>query len=322
MPRLSDSMEEGTILRWLKHSGEEVRPGEDLAEIGTDESTVTYQAEADGVLEHVVGAGETVPIGTLIARLGEGVATEAPAQAPPADPTVTQTGTTKGDVTVIELTRARRTAGRRMAEAKATVPEFTLTTEIDMEACVGVRAQLKELELATTPTINDLVVKATGLALREHPRANASYKDGRVELYSRINVGVAVAAPDALVFPTIFDADAKPLGQIAADTRTAAERVRAGTIASPELSGATFTVSNLGMYGVTAFTPIINTPQAAHLAIGALTPRPAVHGGEVTVRHLMSATLVCDHRVLYGAEAAQLLARIRELLERPAAMYL
>jgi pyruvate dehydrogenase E2 component (dihydrolipoamide acetyltransferase) len=307
MPRLSDSMEEGTILRWLKHSGEEVRRGEELAAIETDESTVSYQAEADGVLEHVVGAGETVPIGTLIARLGERHGA----------PAVTQTGTTKGDVTVIELTRARRTAGRRMAEAKATVPEFTLTTEIDMEACV---AQLKEHELAAAPTINDLVVKATGLALREHPRANASYKDGRVELYSRINVGVAVAAPDALVFPTIFDADAKPLDQIAVDARTAAERVRAGTIASPELSGATFTVSDLGMYGVTAFTPIINTPQAAHLAIGALTPRPAVHDGEITVRRLMTATLVCDHRVLYGAEAAQLLARIRGLLEQPAEM--
>jgi pyruvate dehydrogenase E2 component (dihydrolipoamide acetyltransferase) len=208
-----------------------------------------------------------------------------------------------------------------MAESKATVPEFTLRSEIDMEACVQLRTELKALGgEAPVPSYNDMVVKASALALRELPRANGAYRDGRFELYGRVNVGVAVAAPDALVVPTIFDADTKSLREIARETRSVAERVRAGTITPPELSGGTFTVSNLGMYGVTDFTAVINPPQAAILAVGALAPRAVVRDGELVARHTMGVTLACDHRILYGAEAAEFLARIRTLLERPLAL--
>ncbi|MCW3046089.1 MAG: 2-oxo acid dehydrogenase subunit [Solirubrobacterales bacterium] len=420
MPRLSDSMEEGTILKWLKSDGDEVAPGDELVEIETDKATMTYEADASGTLRILAPEGETLPVGAPIAQLGEGVElaaavlaeeqvpaaavaaatgapapetvpvrapaeqpasdangsgpaaspvarrlarergidlaavqgtgpggrivkgdveaasggpaapTEAAAPATPAVPppppsTVTESGTAKGDVTVQELTRTQSVIARRMAESKATVPEFTLSAEVDMEAAVALRAQLKAVagaQGATTPSYNDLVVKACAIALREHPRANGAYRDGRFELYSRVNVGVAVAGGDSLVVPTVFDADQKSLGEIARETRTLAERVRAGAVTPPELSGGTFTVSNLGMFGIQSFTAVINAPQAAILAVGAMTPRPVVRDGEIVARHAMTVTLACDHRILYGAAAAGFLGRIRGLLEQPIALAL
>ena len=168
-----------------------------------------------------------------------------------------------------------------------------------------------------------MVVKACALALREHPKANGSYRDGKVLLHSRVNVGVAVAADGALVVPTVFDADSKALGEIARETRALAERVRAATITPPELGGGTFTVSNLGMFGIRSFTAIINPPQAAIMSVGALETRAVVaDDGSITARQMLTLTLVCDHRILYGAEAAQFLARVRELLQTPAALTL
>jgi pyruvate dehydrogenase E2 component (dihydrolipoamide acetyltransferase) len=422
MPRLSDSMEEGTILKWLKAEGEHVERGEELVEIETDKATMSYEADASGPLHILVAEGETLPIGRPIATIGEAseaapeapAAAEAPAaeapepaapapapaiaEAPPApdiasgngaptagervkaspvarriardrgvdlhavtgtgpggrivkadvenaEPgqapaapaptpaaavppapagTVTETGTAKGDVTVEELSRTQQLVARRMAESRATVPDFTLTTSIDMERCVDMRAGLKGAtpDGGAVPSYNDMVVKACALALREFPRANGSYRDGHFELFSRVNVGVAVAAEDTLVVPTVFDADAKSLGQIARDARALAERVRANAITPPELSGGTFTVSNLGMFGVTRFNAVINPPQAAILAVGAMEQRPAVVDGEIVARHQMDVTLACDHRILYGADAARFLARVRELLEQPLALVL
>jgi pyruvate dehydrogenase E2 component (dihydrolipoamide acetyltransferase) len=193
-----------------------------------------------------------------------------------------------------------------------------------MEECVALRAQLKERlgPDAPVPSFNDMVVKACALALRDFPRANGAYRDGHFELYSRVNVGVAVAGQDALVVPTVFDADKRSLGDIARETRELAAKVREGKISPPELSGGTFTVSNLGMYGVAGFTAIINPPQAGILAVGAMAQMPVVVDGRVTVRHRMEVSLTCDHRILYGADAAEFLARIRELLEEPLALVL
>lgn len=238
---------------------------------------------------------------------------------------MSESGTAKGDVSVRELTRTQQVIARRMAESKATVPEFTITTEVDMEGAVTLRAQLKdavETTGGTVPSYNDMVVKASAMALREFPRANGSYKDGKFELYSRVNIGVAVAAEESLVVPTVFDADRKSLGEIARDSRTLAERVRAGAVTPPELSGGTFTVSNLGMFGVTEFVAVINAPQAAILAVGKMEPRAVVVDGEVAVRNRMNLTLSCDHRILYGADAAQFLARVKSLLEQPIALAL
>ena len=172
-----------------------------------------------------------------------------------------------------------------MAESKATAPEFVLYVEVDMEEAVELRKQLKAAAGGRpAPSFNDLIVKAAALALTEFPRANGAYRDGKFELYSRVNVGVAVAGQDALVVPTVFDADRKSLGEIARESRALAEKVRDGKITPPELSGGTFTVSNLGMYGIDRITPVINPPQAAILGVGAMNPQPAVVDGEVTVR--------------------------------------
>ena len=173
-----------------------------------------------------------------------------------------------------------------------------------------------------------MVVKASALALRAHPRANSSYRDGRLQLHERVNVGVAVATESeqpqggALIVPTIFDADRKALGEISREARALAARVRDGSITPPELSGGTFTVSNLGMFGVRSFEAIINPAQAAILSVGAVRAVPVVRDGEIVARHMMSLTLACDHRILYGADAARFLTHIRELLEEPAALML
>jgi pyruvate dehydrogenase E2 component (dihydrolipoamide acetyltransferase) len=445
MPRLSDTMEEGTILSWLVADGETVSRGQELVEIETDKANMTYESDQEGVLRTLAAEGETLPVGAPIARVGEseppasggtavaqtttkdnddepasrpagahavdgdtdgnvspvdpaspevagavgagggkrlraspvarriaqeqeidlstlsgsgpggrivkadveGVAAGVPVVRPPsaeisatvdadAGAALAPAGTSlpavvstaKGETTIVELGRTQQTIARRMAEAKATIPEFTLQTEIDMEACVALRSELKSLGQDDAPTYNDMVVKACALALRESPRANGGYRDGRLQLHSRVNVGVAVAGETAgpagatLVVPTVFDADQKSLGEIARETRALAARVRDGSITPPELGGGTFTVSNLGMFGVSAFTAIINPPQAAILSVGSLGPRAVVRDGEIVARNTMTVTLACDHRILYGADAARFLARIRELLEAPAALTL
>jgi len=250
-------------------------------------------------------------------------ASPAPVAAPPAAPAPgarEKPETAKGQVEVIELTRLQQTVARRMAESKATAPHFYLQAEFDMTAAVEGRARLKAMakEGESVPTYNDMVVKGCAIALREFPRANGAYRDGKIELYSRVNVGVAVAAQDALVVPTVFDADTKGLRQIASETRALAARVRDGSITPPELSGGTFTVSNLGMYGISNFHAVINTPQAGILAVGELKAKPIVDdSGEIVARQMMGVTLACDHRILYGADGAQFLQRVRGLLEEP-----
>ncbi len=439
MPRLSDSMEEGTILRWLKAVGDEVALGEELVEIETDKANMVYEADAAGTLTEIVAQeGDTLAIGEVIARVGaageagsggggagettssaggadgagaagsppagtpvtEGSGPSSTAAAPaPAAPSETAessppvpaapssgdgrvkaspiarriarergldlaaisgsgpggrivkadvekaaaspaptpaaaapaaTGvrerpeTAKGEVSVQELTKLQQTVARRMAESKATAPHFYLSAEVDMTRAVQARARIKEsaAEGEVVPSFNDMVVKACAIALREHPRANGAYRDGRLELYSRVNVGVAVAAQDALVVPTVFDADRKGLRQIAAEARELAGRVRDGTVTPPELSGGTFTVSNLGMFGIDSFSAVINPPQAGILSVGAIVERPVIRDGEITTAQLMPVTLACDHRILYGADGARFLARIRALLEEPVGLAL
>jgi pyruvate dehydrogenase E2 component (dihydrolipoamide acetyltransferase) len=429
MPRLSDSMEEGTILRWLKSVGDEVALGEELVEIETDKANMVFEADAGGTLVEIVAEeGATLPIGDVIARVGEaseaaaggdgggggeeaveaeeatgsadggggGEPSSAPSATPPPAPAATapvdaggdgrvkasplarriarerglelaaisgsgpggrivkadveraaETGpkeeaprpapaaapaaagptpgarerpeTAKGSTEVVELTKLQQTVARRMAESKATAPHFYLQAEVDMSRAVSARAGLKAAarEGEAVPSFNDLVIKAAAIALGEFPRANGAYRDGRLELYSRVNVGVAVAAQNALVVPTIFDADRKGLRQIAAEARALAGRVRDGTVTPPELSGGTFSVSNLGMYGITSFQAVINPPQAGILAVGAIVERPALRDGEITTAQLMPLTLACDHRILYGADGAEFLARIVTLLEEP-----
>ena len=459
MPRLSDSMEEGTILSWLKQVGDEVAVGDELVEIETDKANMAYESDTAGTLTEILAQeGETLPIGSPIARIGdsaegstaepagpvtegddpsstnrtaggpspsappageaEGSDAEAPAAeaepepqgqaatakfadgdgagggervkasplarrlakdkgldlaqlqgsgpggrivkhdvevaesgeaAPPAGDTgggspravqfVEHGGpppvagpagqgapseTAKGNVELREPSKLQQTIARRMAESKATAPHFYLTIEVDMGRAVDARAAIKAAakEGDVVPSFNDMVVKACAIALREFPKANGAYRDGRFELYSRVNVGVAVAASEALVVPTVFDADQKGLRQIAADTRAVAAKVRDGSVTPPELSGGTFTVSNLGMFEIDEFDAVINMGQAAILAVGAIREVPAVRNGEIVPAQLMKATLSCDHRILYGSEGAEFLARVKQLLEEPVSLAL
>jgi pyruvate dehydrogenase E2 component (dihydrolipoamide acetyltransferase) len=391
MPRLSDSMEEGTIVRWLKRDGDEVARGEELVEIETDKATMAYESDTAGTLSISATEGTTLPVGAMIATIGDGSdapVREAPAELPapvtesieepnqevaePVEPAsqpgervkaspiarriadergvdlqavsgtgpggrivkadveasptgASPAGSTAGDeasgrgvVTTTEPSRTQALIARRMAESRATVPSFNLQIAVDMTTATTLRAEMKASGgEAPVPTINDMVVKASALALREQGQANGAWRDGKFEHYSRVNVGVAVAGPGTLVVPTVFDADAKTLSEIASETGALAERVRSGTITPPQTSGGTFTVSNLGMFGVRSFEAVINTPQAAILAVGAVEQRAAVHEGVIEPRMLMELTLSCDHRILYGADGAQLLARIKALLEAP-----
>ena len=220
------------------------------------------------------------------------------------------------EVTVQPLTTVQSTIAERMTTAKATVPDFTLTTEVEMDAALELRSHLSELGLDPLPSINDLVVKACAVALRAHPRVNASYGDGTIEIHGRVNVAVAVAAPDAPA-PVVADADAKTLAQIAVQTRALAQLAQTGSLTPDQVSGATFTISNLGMHGVTQFTAILSPPQAAILAVGSVREHGVVLDGGLVSRRQMSLTATCDHRILYGADAATFVQSIKTTLEQP-----
>jgi pyruvate dehydrogenase E2 component (dihydrolipoamide acetyltransferase) len=288
--------------------GGAVKKGEPLVDIETDKANTTYDAQEDGVLAAIVAKqGETVAVGQPIARV-EPAGEQGEAAA--------RTGA-KGQTQIQELTRLQQNVARRVAESKATAPDYTLAVDVDMTLAVELRSRLEDAP-DPPPTTSDLVVKAVANALREHPRVNGAYRDGRFELYSRVNVGITIPAQDAFAIPTVFDADRKSLGQIARDVHELAERARAGKLAAPELAGGTFTVSDLGVYGIDEFTAVINPPQAAILTIGALKKRPAVDdNGRLVAREQMRISLTSDQRILHGADAAQFLAHVRDLLEQP-----
>lgn len=210
----------------------------------------------------------------------------------------------KGDVRVDELTAAQRTIARRTAEARATVPDLEMHAEVEMTRC-----------LERGGSITAMLVRAAALALREVPRANGAYRDGRFESYSRVNVGVVVATDDAYVVPTVFDADQKTLATLSDEIEELTARAREGGLSSPAFSGATFTVSNVGEHGV-ADSSIVVHSQAAALAAGAIREAPVVRDGAVQPGRVMRVTLACDHRILYGREAARFLLAVTSALER------
>jgi pyruvate dehydrogenase E2 component (dihydrolipoamide acetyltransferase) len=417
MPKLSDTMEEGTIVEWKKKTGDEVKAGDVLAEVESDKATFDLEAESAGVLSILVEQGVPAKIGAPIARIGE--ASEAPAktkpaaakpkppeappqvaeerqaaarsaapsphpapQAVPASPApgeVTRSeddgqhlkasplakrlaaemgvdisslkgsgpdgrivkedvlaaaGTRTGerrrpeapprpagaDVEVIEPSRMQATIARRMSESKSTVPEFTVTVEARVDQAVSLRQQMKEsVPGADKVTMTDMLVRACALALRKFPEVNTSWVDGRFQRKRAINIGLAVAPAEGmgLLVPVVRDADMKDLVQISIESRQVIERARSGRPHEGDLSGATFSISNLGMYGVDEFVAIINPPEAAILAVGAIKDVPVVEGGRIVPGKVMRMTLSVDHRVFYGATAAQFMAEVRRLIENP-----
>jgi len=403
MPRLSDTMTEGILSRWLKQEGEEIRKGDIIAEIETDKATMELEAYDAGPLTALlVTEGTTVPIGQAIAVIGEGTSAKPatptltppaptppaptpPAPTPPAhepatpeapDPatptrrasplvrkiahergidltTVTGTGpggrivradidpavggvghTPQPQVPVattpaappiqpdgdesVPLTAIRRVTARRLTESAA-VPHFSLTSVADTERLLTFRSEVNAALVGAggKVSVTDLLVRACAVALRAHPQVNSSWGGDTIVGHRRIHIGVAVATDAGLIVPVIRDADRKTVREIAAETRSLAERAHAGTLAPPEFSGGTFTISNLGMYAVDHFTAIINPPEAAILAVGAATPTPVVRDGEVVVRSILKLTLTVDHRVVDGAPAAAFLRELKDIVQEP-----
>ncbi len=218
---------------------------------------------------------------------------------------------TKGQIRVLEPSRAQLTIARRSAQARATVPDLELDLDVDMSACAALRHEQGY-------SVTAMLVKACALALREVPRANGAYRDGRFELYSRVNVGVTILTEDAYASPTVLDADRRSLGELTEQIEVLARRARRGELTPPELAGATFTLSNLGMYGVTRSTTILSPAHAGALVAGAIREVPVVRGTAIVPGQMMTLTLACDHRILYGTQAAHFLAATGALLARAA----
>ena len=227
----------------------------------------------------------------------------------------------------IPLNNVRRITARRLVESMQQAPHFYLTSVVAADELVAARARINEGlaalaaegAVATKISVNDLVVKAVAIALRAHPEVNVSFGGDKLIRHRRVHVGVAVALPDGLIVPVIRDADTKTVTQISAETRDLASRARAGKLKPDEFTGSTFSVSNLGMFGVDQFTAVINPPEAAILAVGTTKQEPVVRTGQVVVGHTMAITLSVDHRALDGATGAKFLADLTALLENPLA---
>ena len=475
MPKLSPTMEEGQLARWLKNEGDKVSVGEPIAEIDTDKATMEAQALATGVLRKIIAQpGETIPLGAVIAIIGEpgedisdllakvgsgaagaenkgsmerveagqygaqqelaGVVAEggrtqatiqgeplrgeagggpapqgqertapetaARPQAPPAGPQSASgngqrdggrlivspiaarmaaeaninlrdlTGSGPGGRIIkrdIEAaissarqrapaapaqaplppaveTRApqtppqpaqqpqiegaspyreehvsamRATIARRLTSSLGPVPHFFLTVEIEMDRAAEFRRSLNELDTGAKVSVNDIIIKVAAAALLKHPQVNASFQDKAVRYYERADIGVAVAVEEGLITPVVRAADRKSIGQISREVRALAERARARRLQPEEYTGATFSISNLGMFGIEEFTAIINPPEACILAVGAMQPKAVVREGEVVVRQIMRVTMSCDHRLVDGATGAKFLQTFKQMMENP-----
>jgi pyruvate dehydrogenase E2 component (dihydrolipoamide acetyltransferase) len=217
------------------------------------------------------------------------------------------------------LSRMRQTIATRMTHSKTTVPHFYITLPVEMDAALALRQQINDaLKLENVKvSVNDLILRATALALKRFPNLNASFAGDAIEIHEHVHVGVAVAVEGGLVTVTVRDADAKSLKEIATEVAAMAARARDNKLQPADLGGQTFTLSNLGMYGITVFSAIVNPPDAAILAIGAAVPTPVARDGQVVIRSMMNITLSGDHRVTDGAEGAQFTAEIKRLLENP-----
>jgi pyruvate dehydrogenase E2 component (dihydrolipoamide acetyltransferase) len=396
MPKLSDTMEEGKILRWLKSEGDKVETGQTLAEVETDKATVEMEAYTNGVLRKLVAApGDTVKIGALIAVIGSPdedisalleqasaappAAGPAPAvhpaprpvPAPPQPAVAHEAGAGRalrasplalrmaaeagvdlatlqgsgpqgrvikrdietaiarvsephvgaspaqpvGDVQEIELSSMRRTIAKRLVQSKAPVPHFYLTVDVAADRLWDAYRALREENYPIS--LNDVIIKAAASALKRHPEINASFAGDHVKQYSRVHIGLAVAIDDGLITPVIRDADSKSLADIAAEAKALADRARNRRLQPNEYTGATFSISNLGMMGIEEFSAIINPPEAAILAVGAVREVPVVEAGQIKIGRRMKLTLSVDHRVADGAQAARFLATLERMLENP-----
>jgi pyruvate dehydrogenase E2 component (dihydrolipoamide acetyltransferase) len=433
MPKLSEAMETGKVIKWLKKEGDRVQGGDILAEIETDKADVEMEAFGAGVLRKIlVEAGGRAPVGATIAVIAEpdedisaalreapppagaevrtvapaeaaaqvtprppevpvqpraeehgermpapAAGPEAPARTVPPSPSAPAPTAAPGrlkasplarkiaaqsgvDLRLVQgsgpggriirrdveaalagpaaapaaapamaaaaagpeyedrpLTSIRAAIARRMPLAKAPVPHFYVTSEVAMDRAWELREQLNGLEGQPKISVNDLIVRACALALLRHPGVNASFQGDSIRIHHRVHIGIAVALDEGLITPVLRDCHVKPLARIAVESRDLVERARTRKLRASELSGATFSVSNLGMYDVAEFSAIINPPEGAILAVGSVRRVPVVDGEGLGVGRRMAMTLSCDHRVMDGAMGARFLQDVKRLLEEP-----
>ena len=321
--RAGETVPVGTLIGVIAEAGEEVaavtvpvpvsETGEGAApsEARVKASPVARKmAEEAGLdLSRIKGTG---PGGRVVERDVQAAIAAGSAPAPPGVPAVPAPGAP------VPLNRMRKMIARRMTESKAAAPHFYITVEINMDDAMKMREQLNALAPeAERISVNDLVVAAAARTLARFPVLNASYREDNLEMHPQVNIGIAVALEDGLIPPVLRDADKKPLKRIAAESRALAERARTNKLRSDDLGGGTFTVSNLGMFEVDEFIAIINPPEAAILAVGAVTRRPVAAAGEVRIAPLMKTTLSVDHRVADGAQAGRFMQEFKKLLENP-----
>jgi len=425
MPKLSPTMEEGQISRWLKKEGDKVSMGEPLAEIDTDKATMEMQALANGVLRKIlINEGQSAPLGQTIAVIGEpnediaSLVSEASAapkqeqaqqqvQEQPAAPQQPQpqakaaaasaqpssrvdgrqpqAATADSGRLIVSPLAARMAAeagidlrslqgsgpngriikkdieaaisqpkaapapqafpravepgrfpqaaasgyrdepaseirkviAKRLVTSLGPVPHFFLTTEIEMDRAAEMRKGINALDPDLKISINDIIIKVAAAALIQHPEVNASFQEKFIRYYEHADVGVAVAIEDGLITPVVRSADQKSLSEIAAEVRELAERARSRKLKPEEYTGASFSISNLGMFGIDEFTAVINPPEGAILAVGAMSAKPVVRDNEIVIRQMMRVTMSCDHRVIDGATGAKFLQTFKKILENP-----
>jgi pyruvate dehydrogenase E2 component (dihydrolipoamide acetyltransferase) len=429
MPKLSPTMEEGQLARWLKKEGDKVSMGEPLAEIDTDKATMEMQALSNGVLRKIlIGEGESAPLGQPIAIIGEpdedisellktaGAAkpakAEAPEKLPESDsvpavevdakesdskesepvsggdgqrpepsanggrllispiaarmaaeagldlkslrgsgpsgrivksdieaaisgkkaapaakpvlrpmalPRPAEKGAVYGPSAYRDepISEMRRTIARRLVTSLGPIPHFFLTAEVDMERAADMRRSINELYPDLKLSINDIIIKVVAASLIQHPQVNASFQDKTIRYYEHADIGVAVATENGLITPVIRAAELKSLNEIAGEVRELADRARARKLKPDEYTGATFSISNLGMFGIEEFTAVINPPEGAILAVGAMAAKPVARDGEIAIRQTMRVTMSCDHRAIDGATGAKFLQTFKQIMENP-----
>ncbi|WP_435413058.1 pyruvate dehydrogenase complex dihydrolipoamide acetyltransferase [Psychroserpens mesophilus] len=412
MPRLSDTMEEGTVATWLKKVGDDVEEGDILAEIETDKATMEFESFQSGTLLHIgLQEGESAKVDALLAIIGpkgtdvsaiaknfkvggsaseakkedapkkETKAIEAPKKEAAAPSSVAEKSqpsksTTNGRVFVSPLAKKmaeekginlsqvngsgengrivkrdienftpaaqsasvgkfvptgqedfdevpnsnmRKAIAKNLAKSKFTAPHYYLNVEFDMENAIAFRAQYNSLP-DTKISYNDMIVKACALALKQHPQVNSQWFDDRMQLNNHVHIGVAVAVPDGLLVPVVRFANEQSLPQIGAAVKDYAGKARNKKLSLEEMEGSTFTISNLGMFGIESFTSIINQPNSAILSVGAIVEKPVVKNGQVVPGNTMKLTLACDHRTVDGATGAQFLQTLKGYIENPVTM--
>ncbi len=410
MPRLSDTMEEGVVAKWLINIGDTIEEGDILAEIETDKATMEFESFNEGTLLHIgVQEGETAPVDTLLAIIGdkgedisellasaptskkeEKTTAETVKKSPKKEEksvaetteTVVKTTTnsngrifasplakkiandkninladingsgdngriTKKDVenyvpsqtsspetktTVaafapageegfedVKNSQMRKIIAKRLGESKFTAPHYYLTIEVNMDTAIVSRKTINAIP-ETKVSFNDMIVKACAMALKKHPQVNTSWNEDSTRYNKHIHIGVAVAVDDGLLVPVLKFTDQMSLTQIGSTVRDLAGKARNKKIAPDEMEGSTFTISNLGMFGILEFTSIINQPNSAILSVGAIVEKPVVKNGNIVVGNTMKLSLACDHRTVDGATGAAFLQTLRTYLENPVTM--